>query len=124
MRLARVLVGILDPFRSVTPRLREPVRDPRHRLRIVVNRTEVPPGGKARGIVRQSLGEQEVSTQRLEHELPWTDGIGISDQTGLFCEEGSDQIRNQLIARPVTTADGIAGARTTERDPMTVKRSG
>jgi hypothetical protein len=56
--------------------------------------------------------------QRHQDELPGPDREGTADAAGATTQESPDQIRNELIGRPVTTADGIAGASARQRDTV------
>src|SRR4030095_4541410 len=119
--LVRMDAIILAPCGAVTPRACQLLRNPGHRLGVAFGGTEVPGRRKPDGILCESLGEAEISTQGLQDELPRPDGRRASDQTGLTQQEGPHQVGSDLVRCPVASADGVAGTGAREGDAMTLE---
>src|SRR5436190_13781716 len=61
------------------PFAEEPLDDPSHRPLAPVQRTEVPRSREGMAVVDHASAQPEVSRQRLQDVLPWTNGLGITD---------------------------------------------
>src|SRR5713226_8721085 len=81
VRFTRMHCLIKVPRCTVSPRILQSVGDPSHGFGVGFRWAKVPAGGKARTILREPLGEQEVSAQGFENKLPGPDSRRIADQT-------------------------------------------
>src|ERR1051325_5835341 len=111
----------MGPVCIRTPQPGQFVSDPGYWLGVGFSRTEVPARREAGSIPGQTLCEREIPTQRLENELPGADSRRIPDLAGTSFQKGADQIRNELIGRPITAANGIASSGARQGDTMSRK---
>ena len=102
---------IAVPGRAVAPHLHQFVGNTLDRPDVFVARSEVIGGRELRMLGEEILSQHHVAMQRLEYVLPRTDGTGLPDQNWSSGAESTDQIRNEPVLGPVTTANDIAGAR-------------
>jgi len=88
-----------------------------------VGRTEIPGRSKAQSFLGESFCKHEVSSPRLEDELPWFGGRRVPDQAGLARQESlmrSGMSRSLLQSPPPITFPARAG----EGDAVTVEPLG
>src|SRR5215467_3561624 len=112
------------PRCAIPPRLRQFVCDPRHGLGVCASRTKVPTTGEAGSVLSESLGEHQISAQRLNDELPGADGGRVTYWAGVALEKRPHEVGNELIAGPITTADSVPGASSGNSDAVLVKQRG
>ena len=103
----RLSSAIARPACLVSPQVNKRIRDPGDRPGIIFGGAEVPSGSKALGVFLQMLGQKQVSAQRLQNKLPGTVAEGFRMRQARP-PESPDEIRDQLIAGPVSSTYNIA----------------
>src|SRR6185437_10713769 len=73
-------------------------------------RTKIPRSRKTPGIVPELLRQHQISTQRIKHMLPRAHRVGISNEQLALLTNGSHNIRNNSIFRPVSPANDVSSA--------------
>src|SRR5207302_3395323 len=53
---------------------------------------------------------EEITVQRVEHELPRPRRVGIADARRLTGTKRADEIRHEPVAGPIAAADDVPGA--------------
>src|SRR5262249_23769595 len=118
MSFVRMRGLVQGPRSLLAPQLRDAVCEPRNRSSIGVHWAKVPGGCVFSGILREALSKHKIATKRFKDELPWTDGERVSNHAGFSGKKGAHQIRDELIARPISSTDGVARAGRTKGDTM------
>lgn len=89
--------------------------DPGYGTRIAIGWPEVPSIGKFALVSKQPFGDQQVTMRRLQQMLPGSNRGGRTNCRRLAPLEGTDQVREQPVKRPVAAANDIARAHRRQR---------
>src|SRR6266576_3947397 len=104
-------VTIMRPGSFFAPHFCEPGRDALDRPVAFVAWSEVVSRCAAFVLCEQSLSQNQVTVQRIQHVLPRPYSVRPSNQSRPSGTETAHEIWNQPIFRPISPADDIASAR-------------
>src|SRR5262249_27381670 len=98
------------------------VGNPRNGFGIVVGWTEIPGGSELRTVLTETLGKHQVTAYWFQHELPGPNSARVANQTRSSIKKCPNEIWNELVGRPIATANCISRPCTSDSNGVFIER--